>query len=551
MAVKINNSTRKKKYPFNYNSMKVRLYFDRTMLNLFIGYSLTESKYITRSNLNNLQKLFNILDDDVYTQNIETFARVQMIRSILEAKLHRGLENYDVIINYLNEENNNEYGKIISEIPEYKDMLNFNEIKFINKAIMDRLKYAFIIYYKDLIQNSFLRIDTNDYRALEDIVNEVKDEISWLMNDIRKTESVASMEVFSLNDEAFEPLVEKTIGDLLDPANTLRTGIKALNDMLCGGFMPGRFYLWLGVSGGGKSNILLQCSRWIKLFNKIVPKRKDENCIPTVLHITMENTVAESVVRMFNMCVTDEDITNFTPKEAVKLLRSRGKMTLDKGEIDIMLRFYANHEISTDDLYGIIEDIEDDNREVIALVVDYIKRIRPANYSPDERIQLKNASNELKDLANRLQIPVITAQQINRAGNNAVDEAIKSGKADIVNSVGSTDVGISWELIENSDWVGIIMSTTLFSNGKNYLSIKNPKCRMKRKTNITSISHPYVEGSTIRLIDDVNMEESLSVESLSNIVQTKKKKERNELEDELYGNEDDEFDFNSFIKSRK
>ena len=76
-------------------------------------------------------------------------------------------------------------------------------------------------------------------------------------------------------------------------------------------------------------------------------------------------------------------------------------------------------------------DLEDNNREVIAVVVDYIKRIRSISPTIDERIRLANVSNELKDLSVNLKIPVITAQQINRAGNMALDNASETGKEDL------------------------------------------------------------------------------------------------------------------------
>ena len=71
-------------------------------------------------------------------------------------------------------------------------------------------------------------------------------------------------------------------------------------------------------------------------------------------------------------------------------------------------------------------------------------------------MRLKYASNELKDLAIRLKIPVITAQQINRAGNMAVDDAQVAGKEDLGKLIGRGNVAQSWDLLENSDWVCIL-----------------------------------------------------------------------------------------------
>ena len=117
------------------------------------------------------------------------------------------------------------------------------------------------------------------------------------------------------------------------------------------------------------------------LFSIGVPVKKDGHR-PVVLIVTMENTVEESVERLFNMTVTPTDIRNFTPSEVIEKLKSEGGMTLaDDNDIDIIIKYYPNRSIDTGDLYTIIEELSDDNKEVIALVLDYIKRIRPAEYA--------------------------------------------------------------------------------------------------------------------------------------------------------------------------
>lgn len=258
------------------------------------------------------------------------------------------------------------------------------------------------------------------------------------------------------------------------------------------------------VTGGFKSGMLLSTCYWIKKYNMVQPS--SDGKIPTVLYITTENSIQESIVRLFNMTTSSSDITNFEPDEVTKLMKDKGGLTLNDGETDIVMQYYGNFEISTSDLYGIIEDLEDDNREVIALVFDYIKRIRPATKALDERTQLANASNELKDLAVKLRIPVITAQQINRSGNMTIDAAMESGKEDLARFLGRGNVAQCWELLENSDWAGILNVEIERSTNKRFLTIKEIKKRYKTMTNIDYFNQPFVEGSTIQLVEDVGMD---------------------------------------------
>jgi len=216
------------------------------------------------------------------------------------------------------------------------------------------------------------------------------------------------------------------------------------------------------------------------------------------------------------MSASPNDITEYSPQDAIKLMRERGGLTLkDETDIDIVMQYYGNFEISTSDVYSIIEDLEDQNREVVCFVLDYIKRIRPAQRAMDERSQLANVSNELKDLAIRKQIPVITAQQINRAGNMTVDAALESGKEDLARFLGRGNIAQSWDMLENCDWTAILNVEIERSSDKRFLTIKEIKKRYKSMTDITYMNQPFVEGSTIQLVEDVNMKESVAKLSLS------------------------------------
>jgi replicative DNA helicase len=147
------------------------------------------------------------------------------------------------------------------------------------------------------------------------------------------------------------------------------------------------------------------------------------------------------------MTTTTNDIRNYTAKQVIKMLKEEGSLTLrDETDIDILIKFYPNRSIDTSDLYTIIDDLNDDNKEVIALILDYIKRIRPAERAKDEKEELKNVTNELKNLATELDIPVISAHQLNRDGASKVDAAIESNKEDLARFVGRSNVGSAWEI---------------------------------------------------------------------------------------------------------
>ena len=269
---------------------------------------------------------------------------------------------------------------------------------------------------------------------------------------------------------------------------------------------------------GFKSGILLTIAKWFKYYNYNVKPKRNPDAIPTVLLITTENSVAETVARLFSMVVPGECIEDMTPEDVVHKLKEVGGLTLTgENNVDIIIQYYNDRQIDTNDIYGIIEDIENNNREVIGLIVDYIKRIRAAESGHgDERIEMKNSSNELKNLAQNLDIPVITAMQINRAGNATVEMAMSQSKEDLAKFVGATNIANCWDLVENSDWVCVINIEKKKGSDTYYLTFKRTKIRYADQANgVTYFNHPFADGDKIRLIDDLYLNKSLSEESLA------------------------------------
>ena len=477
---------------------KIKFKFPKSILNLFIGYSLyPDTSKVSKMDLSNLYKLLKMTDERSYEFDVSMYARLELAKKILEARIEKGLYSFDAIMSYCNIENDVENNKLINNINSFTNLTE-SEIKYITRAVTDRLQYAFILLYKEIILNEFLKIDTGEFTSYKEVVAEVKEQCAQLLNDIRKADAATMKKSFSLKEGIFEELVTSAVASITDPGTALVTGVQMLNDMLSPGYMPARLYIWLGISGSFKSLMLLMSCYWIKKYNKIETTKT-----PTVLYITTENSIDESIIRLFNMSTTCGDIRQYLPEEIAGMMRESGGLTLDDGDTDIVMQYYNNFEISTGDIYNIVDDLEDNNREVIAVVVDYIKRIRSISPTIDERIRLANVSNELKDLSVNLKIPVITAQQINRAGNMALDNASETGKEDLARFLGRGNIAQCWDIIENSDWCGILNIEVEKSSNIKYLTVKEIKKRYKSMTNITYFNQPFVDVDSIQMVEDV------------------------------------------------
>ena len=545
-----------------YEDKKIFLKFDISMLNMFIGYIFTPKRQVTKKALSNMKKLFDVLDERAYEGNEKMEARIHFIKRALHAKLIEGMENENIIINYCRSDSdsqNKEIDEIINNLDHYRK-INYNEIQFINKAIQERLKYFFIFHYKDELYELIERIDSGDYDSFKEINEELLSLVRDLLAETRKTQVLDDVDTLNLADENFDLTLEDIANRLIDPSRILKSGIKKLNAILGGGYFSKRLYMYLGLPAGFKSGILLKTARDIKKYNKDVPSKKAGKR-KTVLMLTMENSLEESVERLFNMSVSSENIRNYTAKEIVKLMKTKGELRIDdEDDINIIIKYYPNRSISTADLYTIIEDIEDEGGEVIALVLDYIKRIRPAERGKDEKEELKNITNELKNLATDKDIPVITAHQLNREAATTIDSAMTANKEDLARFVGRSNVGSAWEVIENSDWCCIINVEKKRGTDQFYLTFKRVKLRYKdpNPNELGYFNHPFEIGNRVRLIDDIHLETSLSEESLASDFEgivdlVAKKGKRNATEREVVDDSDDfdsVFDFSTAINKK-
>ena len=426
----------------NYYSHKIPIKLDITMMNSIIGYIFKKSPQITRKTLNNMQRLFEIIDERLYDSNDKLRSRFIFIKRALEARIVRGMENEAIMLNYCSNDNENdlETKNIVENINYYKK-LNYEEIRHINNDIKDRLTYSYIAAVRVKMYDILERLEIGDYDSYQDINTELVALCSHIVEKSRQVNVVDQTDTFSLESNTFDEQVRTIVEQLKKPSRLLRTGIQYWNTLLGDGYRSGRVYYYLGLPAGFKSGILLKSAMDIRKYNKNVATKK-EGARKTILLVTMENVVEETVERMFNMSITSEDIRKFETEDIIRMMKEEGEFKLvGEDDIDIVIKYYPNRSISTQDLYTIIQDLEDDNREVIALILDYIKRIRPFEYAREEKEELKNITNELKTLAIELDIPVITAHQLNRGAATTVDAALGNSQEDVTRQIGRGNVG--------------------------------------------------------------------------------------------------------------
>lgn len=518
----IRNNARKNLVNIRTSKLKIRM--DITTLDMVVAFLYKQSVLRTRKALSNIDKLFKSLDLTIYKESdIDILNRIWIITTTLDGKLREGFVSDDVVKQYCKDrEDCDDYKKdLIDVLTEKGQKITYEESKYLLRQIDDRLQFGYVITLKRVVEELISLIDEDDIKSYKAISDDLYDIAKTIINIRRKSNSLGSEQTFSLQEEVFHTVVSDALDKLKNRNRIFVTGIKMLNTFLAPGYMSRRLYTYLAFPGGGKSQMLLNAALDIRKYNAGI-QCKNPDHRPAVLFITMENSIEETVERIFNIVASDDDIRNYTTKQVARMLRDDGQLKLtDKDNIDIIIKYYPNRSIATDDLYNIIQDLEDDNIEVIALILDYLKRIKPAEPADNEKTELKNITNELKDLSVILDIPVITAQQLNRVAASVIDAAIQAKKEDVTKLVGRDGVAGAWEIVENSDVVIIINREKKLSTGELFLTFKLLKRRYRsadtddRMRELEYFNHPYVAGSSIKLVSDIDMDTSVSLTTLA------------------------------------
>lgn len=504
-------------------SAKIRIKLNITTLDSLISFLYKESVLRTRKTMNNIRKFVNALDYSLYEGDVELLARIWIVKKTLEARLVEGFANDNMVMKYCLDDVECDGLKesILTRIVNDEKKITHEESKYLINQIDDQLNFGYTLALKEVIQEYMNMLDANDIKSYKAVSKDLYQIASSIININRSSRSLDSDQTFSLHPDAFATIVGDAVQRLKDRNRIFVTGIKRWNTILSPGYMSKRLYTYLAFPGGGKSQILLKSALDIRKYNAGI-QTKDPDKRPAVLFITMENSIDETIERIFNMTTSNDDIRNFSQKQIVRKLKEEGGLTLsDKNNIDIIIKYYDNRAIDTNDLYGIIQDLEDEGVETIALILDYLKRIRPSEKANSEKEELKNITNELKCLATYFDIPVITAQQLNRVAATVVDAAIQAKKEDVTRLIGRDGVAGAWEIIENSDVVIIINQEIKTDTGDMYMTFKLLKRRYRsseeseKLRSLSYFNHPYDRENGIKLLDDFDLDKPLSLTSLA------------------------------------
>jgi hypothetical protein len=504
------SSTSKKKNSNALVAFDISVY----VLDQIVTYCLTTNTIVTRKSLLKVRELLQSLDPSTYESDRSKEVRVKIAEKLLEAKLDEGLKQLPMIWERIQGgEYDNEMHDVLSEIDADNGFqLSNEEVLFVENWISDRLQFSKIYAHKDGMNEIFLKLTTGDFSSMKDLGQQAFTAITALYSDMRDamaSDKYASRD-FSTEPESLMNALTQVHAERNAPSNRVRTGIQWLNKMLGGGFQSGRVYMFLAISGGWKSGLLVNVAQWVAKYNKdLAPK--DPTKKPVALYLTLENDIPETVERFHSYhSGVDIEFKDMLPKDAAEAM-NQGLRQEEYGP-EIVVAYRPNRSINVAGIDSICADLEVEGKEVVIVILDYVKRIRSNEGYDDLRIELGEVVNNLSVLAKDRGIPIVTASQLNRDAFKVIEAAVSKKKADMSKTLGMSHIGESALMIENLDAAFIINREELPNCETKYLTIKQVKHRGKESP-ITYFAHPF--ENSMKMVEDFEMKESASKRELA------------------------------------
>lgn len=542
----------------NKSNVKLNMNFNISTLEIMASYSVSENRNIRRSQLMQMRNLFAMLDENLYIVDHNKNKYFNFIIKALEGRLEKNIKDLDILDKFINGgfiEDDSENSEEQIHISQLKVLSN-PEVEWVSSTISESLKYSYINNDMNELYELLVKFRASDYSSRGEIVRLIEDEVVKVNNLFRKAKSEQSQEVtFSLKDGIFEDSMREIHENVTNPSCRLYTGMQGFNELIGGAFETTRVYMLLGLAGAGKSFSLLNIAKQLKTNNKHY-RPKDPTKIPVIVYLTMENTVQETVARLFEI-TTGQDMRKVDTETAIKMFKKDGEMYIaDDNPIDIIVKFVPNRSVDTSYLYTLAEDLEDEGYEMICLIQDHVKRIRSIEKTPDIRIELGNVINEFKTFAMLKDCVVITNGHLNREAAKSIDDGNRTNKGDLIRMIGRANISESMLMIDNLD-VGIVIQQEYDEKGNRYMGFKRIKERIKCNPNFNIVYQMFKSPESLEFIEDLDKRVPLHKDTLKgdvNLINLNKMAEENKykvLEDNnsIFDEEFNIIDYKNNIKT--
>lgn len=399
---------------------------------------------ISRRTLNNITRLITMSDRNWYARDYKVGALMEAIMLVMESRLDGTFDSLDdaTVQNMV-------LAKVEASVPalynEAKEDIIIPTVRiwkcresqasFVFKQVELNVKHGGVLGQAPDLADILTDLTSGNVSNLEKTLAEFRLKIDELNDAFKLTDNSAKTKaiVHTQDPDYVETHLKDLFKRMKSPKSNLKLGVKMFNEFLsiAGGLVNGKLYMIYADVNSFKSALLLHITRWIQQYNgHLFLNVAETKKIPTVLHIQLENTASEDADRMYKI----KTRKNLGDSHDFEEIRHTWNGSFNDSSIDISFYHDTSDTIKVSDIENMIDALDDDGFEVIAVIVDYIELLRSDDEDRRKEVheKLPIIADKLHALAGRKNIPIVTAMQLNRNGQLEKAAAKAAGKKNLV-----------------------------------------------------------------------------------------------------------------------
>lgn len=467
---------------------------------------LSENSNITHKDLLEVKNFLSIIDFKRYTntvENIVTSDYLKFLDKLVDASLkNSSLSRIILIQNLLNESKDKEKFQVLFQ---NKKEISNEDVFHLKKYMADHVASAFIFSGADELTDLLSKIQSGNYSSVDEITKDYKDFVTNSykeINEIRVKEDDERLDTPLSNMDLLINLANETIKDISTPGFWINTGFKNLDDAMGGGLKRGALTLFGARTAGFKSGIMLNLAASIKLYSKDL-QTFDKTKKPCVIYLSLENTQKETFKRLVTYALNKApfDLVNYDANQLAREINNAMNPKTASKDLDLRLLYKKSNTVDINSIYSIINDIESDGYEVVALFVDYLATMKSRFQVSDQSsigIAMADNARELYDLAISKNIAVVSGFQLNRSAY--------SNNKDVTGKETLRYVAESLKMTHFADYVFMINKDRVRFTDKNkevtidYIKFDEAKQRSTMTSYKKYFYEVFMSGNTFRML---------------------------------------------------
>ena len=346
--------------------------------------------------------------------------KVDFLCNLCKMKLE-GRENENAVDNLL----------ISEKFKSLADYIHMKTTEELTDAVISdnvkqiRMRKQMISMYKNYpTMNAFMQtLKDGSFDSIDDFIYEYETMVKTLYTtyaDSIRSISIEAVASLDLEKDSYEA-VTKTILEKYERKNATQTGYPILdNEVLKGGFEKSRLYIFGGGSGSGKSTLMdnfIANNAMGDLPMSFDTKVEDANIKKVFIYITMENTIEESLMRIYQIVFNKTIYQAMIDIQGGKDIKAAILERLKANNATVIMKYFPASTISATDLMTVLDDVITDygKPSIKGLYVDYLDLLTCDMKYDQYRLELGQVTLSLKTIAVEYNIPVITLTQLNRS----------------------------------------------------------------------------------------------------------------------------------------